>query len=129
MNLRINDIAKLISMGLILPIVLCMLAWRARHHVQNPNPPASFPQETPPPALEPVHQYYFISLEYAEQTQRMELEDYLVGVVLAEMPASFELEALKAQAVAARTYTIKRTMLGTRHGDGIICADHACCHA
>lgn len=34
------------------------------------------------------------------------LEDYIVGVVAAEMPASFELEALKAQAVAARTYAM-----------------------
>jgi len=34
----------------------------------------------------------------------IDLEDYVVGVVAAEMPASFEIEALKAQAVAARTY-------------------------
>ncbi|GAA0177733.1 stage II sporulation protein D [Clostridium sediminicola] len=34
------------------------------------------------------------------------LEDYVVGVVAAEMPASFEVEALKAQAVAARTYAV-----------------------
>ncbi len=36
------------------------------------------------------------------------MEEYLVGVVLAEMPASFNLEALKAQAVCARTYTLKK---------------------
>lgn len=36
------------------------------------------------------------------------LEDYIVGVVSAEMPASFEIEALKAQAVAARTYAINK---------------------
>ncbi|NLI91047.1 MAG: stage II sporulation protein D [Peptococcaceae bacterium] len=36
------------------------------------------------------------------------LEDYLVGVVAAEMPAEFEVEALKAQAVASRTYVLKR---------------------
>jgi stage II sporulation protein D len=36
------------------------------------------------------------------------LEEYLVGVVAAEMPANFPLEALKAQAVAARTYALKR---------------------
>ncbi len=36
------------------------------------------------------------------------LEQYLVGVVGAEMPAEFELEALKAQAVAARTLAIRR---------------------
>lgn len=34
------------------------------------------------------------------------LEDYIVGVVAGEMPAAYELEALKAQAVAARTYTL-----------------------
>lgn len=35
------------------------------------------------------------------------LEDYIKGVVAAEMPVSFEIEALKAQAVAARTYALK----------------------
>ncbi len=42
----------------------------------------------------------------------MELEDYLKCVVAAEMPATFEEEALKAQAVAARTFTMRR-MQGT----------------
>ena len=37
----------------------------------------------------------------------MDLEEYLVGVVAAEMPASFNSEALKAQSVVARTYTLK----------------------
>jgi stage II sporulation protein D len=37
----------------------------------------------------------------------MNLEEYIKGVVAAEMPAEFELEALKAQAVAARTYAVK----------------------
>lgn len=36
------------------------------------------------------------------------LEEYLVGVVAAEMPAAFPPEALKAQAVAARTYAVRR---------------------
>lgn len=36
----------------------------------------------------------------------LNLEDYIVGVVAAEMPASFEYEALKAQAIAARTYAM-----------------------
>ena len=42
-------------------------------------------------------------------TQSMSMEDYLVGVVAAEMPAAFEVEALKAQAVAARTYTMYKS--------------------
>lgn len=39
---------------------------------------------------------------------RLPLEEYLIGVVAAEMPAEFGEEALKAQAVAARTYAVKR---------------------
>lgn len=42
------------------------------------------------------------------QVIELGLEEYVVGVVAAEMPASFDLEALKAQAVAARTYAVKR---------------------
>ena len=129
MNLRINDIAKMISMGLILPITLCVLVWRARQHLHDPYPPSSLPQDTLPSTSEPAPKSYLISLEYAGQTQLIELEHYLVGVVLAEMPASFELEALKAQAVAARTYAIKHTMRSTRHDNHTICADHTCCQA
>ena len=43
---------------------------------------------------------------------QMELEEYLIGVVGGEMPASFNVEALKAQAVVARTYTLKRISEG-----------------
>jgi stage II sporulation protein D len=42
------------------------------------------------------------------EIKKMTLDDYLTGVVAAEMPAEFEPEALKAQAVAARTYALKR---------------------
>lgn len=41
-------------------------------------------------------------------TDEMELEEYLKGVVAAEMPAAFHIEALKAQAIAARTYALMR---------------------
>lgn len=40
------------------------------------------------------------------QTEELNLDDYLYGVVSSEMPANFEKEALKAQAIVARTYTI-----------------------
>ena len=50
-----------------------------------------------------------VKINYDGREQVMDIEQYLVGVVAAEMPANFELEALKAQAVAARTYTLKRT--------------------
>ena len=59
----------------------------------------------------------------------MELEEYILGVVLAEMPASFHTEALKAQAVAARTYALRRYVLGDRHTDKAVCTNPHCCQA
>lgn len=58
--------------------------------------------------------------------QQLPLEEYLVGVVLAEMPASFESEALKAQAVVARTYTGRR-MANGKHDSAAVCMDSGCC--
>ena len=55
------------------------------------------------------------------------LDAYLQRVLLGEMPVSFEKEALKAQAVAARTYTAK-AMAGGKHG-GKLCTDSTCCQA
>jgi len=43
-----------------------------------------------------------------ENYMKLDIDEYLKGVVAAEMPAKFEIEALKAQAVAARTYTLKK---------------------
>ena len=40
--------------------------------------------------------------------EKMNIEDYLVGVVSSEVPVTFEKEALKAQAVASRTYALKQ---------------------
>lgn len=63
--------------------------------------------------------------------EKMDIEDYLVGVVAGEMPASFQLEALKAQAVAARTYTyyIKDHGGCSSHDGADICTKSNCCQA
>lgn len=55
---------------------------------------------------------YYIKLNSGGSIQNIELEEYVVGVVAAEMPASFNAEALKAQAIAARTYAVKKTSQG-----------------
>lgn len=47
-----------------------------------------------------------------QKTESVPLEEYVAGVVAAEMPASFEKEALKAQAVAARTFILTETLKG-----------------
>lgn len=46
------------------------------------------------------------------QVINISLEDYVIGVVGSEMPALFDSEALKSQAVAARTYALKRNSMG-----------------
>lgn len=51
--------------------------------------------------------------------EKIELEEYLVGVVAAEMPASFNSEALKAQAVLARTYALKKISKGEKLTDTV----------
>lgn len=45
-----------------------------------------------------------------KKIMRLDLESYVVGVVMAEMPASFDIEALKAQAIAARTFAVYRML-------------------
>lgn len=47
----------------------------------------------------------------------MDLDEYLIGVVGAEMPASFNIEALKAQTIVARTYTLKTINSGKKLSD------------
>lgn len=57
------------------------------------------------------------------------MAEYLWSVVAAEMPAAFEEEALRAQAVCARTYTLWKGEKSGKHGDADVCTDSACCQA
>ena len=45
-----------------------------------------------------------------EQIKELNIEDYVIGVIAGEMPASFEMEALKAQAVASRSYAMYKIL-------------------
>lgn len=64
------------------------------------------------------------------KVEEMTMADYLWRVVAAEMPASFEPHALRAQAVCARTYSLWK-MGANAHKDqeADICADSGCCQA
>jgi stage II sporulation protein D len=67
-------------------------------------------------------------LHDTDRVIKLPLEEYLIGVVAAEMPAEFPAEALKAQAVAARTYAVKRLIGGgvanPLHQGADLCNDH-----
>ena len=73
---------------------------------------------------------YYVQVLCEDGTiQEMDMGEYLWGVVAAEMPAAFEPEALKAQAVAARTYTLWKSLHNSAHAGVDICMDFACCQA
>ena len=76
--------------------------------------------------------YQTIHLLHAKtgEVEEVNLDEYLCHVVSAEMPVTFEIEALKAQAVVARTYTIyKITEDSKKHENADICDDSTCCQA
>lgn len=64
-----------------------------------------------------------------EEVQELAMDEYLYGVVSAEMPADYEIEALKAQAIVARTYTEYKIFKGSKHENADICDDSTCCQA
>lgn len=64
-----------------------------------------------------------------ESVVMMDIDNYITAVVLAEMPADFDMEALKAQAVVARTYALKRYITGSKHPQRAVCTDSGCCQA
>ena len=77
-------------------------------------------------------EYNTIKLLHKDENkiEEIDLDEYLYGVVSAEMPASFEEEALKAQAVVARTYTIYKIVNNDgKHGEADICDDSTCCQS
>ena len=64
------------------------------------------------------------------EIEELAIDEYLYGVVSAEMPASYNIEALKAQAIVARTYTLYQIINGNgKHGEADICDDSTCCQA
>ena len=71
---------------------------------QTPDPALTSP--SPPSASAGSSSPRTLRVLLGEEVREMELEEYLRGVLAAEMPASFPEDALKAQAVAARTYAL-----------------------
>lgn len=119
MKLIWNNMLQSIIMGAILP---GMMFSTGVSTAQPAEPPIEEVQVESSPVYIPV-------LKSDGQICSMNLEDYIGRVVLGEMPASFETEALKAQAVAARTYTLRCVLEGDRHPDGAVCTDYRCCQA
>ena len=73
--------------------------------------------------------YKITVIDKAGNADTMELEEYITCVVLGEVSPQFHHEALKAQAIAARTYTLYCIDILGKHSSGAVCMDHNCCQA
>lgn len=90
----------------------------------------TLPAEPPPPVLQAPDMAApdIVRLLVGEELREIPMQSYLIGVLAGEMPASFESEALKAQAVAARTYTLYCAS-GGKHPNADVCSDPGHCQA
>ncbi len=126
MNSIWKQIGLAAVMGLLLPAMVLAFATRSRPETGETTaaPAPAVPSGTTAPSA--ASDLTVPVLGKDGTVTDMDLNTYLVGVVLAEMPADFEPEAHKAQAVVARTYAMKRRT-GSKHPGGAVCTDPACC--
>ena len=122
MKLFLKDVLAGILMGLILPGIMLNFAVLLLEQSETSVSAVSVGEQQ----IAPLPMEYRMPDDDGETSQ---MDAYLVGVVLAEMPAWFEAEALKAQAVVARTYALKAQVTGGKHGDGSVCTQSGCCQA
>lgn len=118
-----KDFVTAFILGLLLPFSLLGAAVSTGSNSAQESAP--LPAETE----ESAQIRYEMVLMRDGQISSQDLDGYLVGVVLAEMPAAFSSEALKAQAVAARTYVRRAWETGGKHGNQSVCTESTCCQA
>lgn len=107
---RFYIIAIALFWAIAVPVLTVRGCQANQNRSQEPNVSAEKKSNGESVSQELIPESFDISV-YDEATSSVftiSIEEYLVGVVAAEMPASYETEALKAQAIAARTYTAKK---------------------
>lgn len=117
---------KYAAAGLVLTVLLFGGAYLAA------GVPAAEPEPAAPETAAVHHDRdVTLTIQDGDTTEQMTLERYLTGVVRGEMPASFEMEALRAQAAAERSYVYYQLAAGRKdaHPDADFCTDHTCCSA
>lgn len=124
-----KDVGMAFVMGLVVPSVL--LAAAVSLTKEKPEIPIStepiLATERSQQAESETSQFNVQVLNEDGQVVQMPLNEYLTSVVLAEMPVSFEEEALKAQSVVARTYTMRASKGAAKHDNAAVCTDSTCC--
>ena len=121
--------------GLAVLVLPYVTAPRAEEAARRPKsrPEAAAQEETAPVPAEEVRADSGVTVRLldGEEAFDIALDEYLVGVVAAEMPADFEPEALRAQAVVARTYTLYKMTVSPSESHPVahVCTDPRCCKA
>lgn len=120
---------------LLLMVRTCAVMWMA----ESRPTPAPTDTPTPAPTRIDLYAYYnFVETQkipvYDHREDKlivMDFESYIIGVVGAEMPVAYETEALKAQAVAARTYALRKILRGgcATYPEAACCTNSKCCQA
>lgn len=112
-NTALTSVAALLGLFL-LPLAVAREPAEVPEYTELPRTEQTAPVQ---PAVKAVYDAdRTLRVLDGETVREMTLADYLVGVTAAEMPASFAEEALKAQAVAARTYTLYKLTAGRTTG-------------
>lgn len=125
----IKQIVQSLVLGMVIPGLMFSAAADLKVTTVAVEEEKPDPVQTEPTQISPeVVSTTIPVLKSNGEVVEMDLEDYICRVVLGEMPASFEVEALKAQAVAARTYTL-RSVGGSKHPEGSVCTGYQCCQA
>ena len=138
LNAILQDVLRSAILGLVLPAVLLGAVVTVSQDgeqesdvttapTQQTTAPTQQPTEPTAPPTQPTEPEPVATIWVILRGERVEmvLEEYVTGVVLAEMPAAFAEEALKAQAVASRTYALR--MCGDSYHAGAVCTDPGCC--
>lgn len=121
MKQKLIQVATAILLGLLLPGMVIRLSGPGINNEFTQTTPSTQPGEE-------IQESGIWVLTADGTTQWMLLEEYVVGVILAEMPTTYDHQALCAQATAARTYALKRQS-GEKHPKGAVCTDPGCCQA
>lgn len=114
---RMKGILFVVILGVVIPALVMGLANNIRQGLVNDNTDNS----------EEISGEKISVMRDDETVDQMEINNYLTGVVLCEMPAEFEFEALKAQAVVARTYALRRSSGASKHEGAAVCLQSNCC--
>ncbi|NLT58560.1 MAG: stage II sporulation protein D [Clostridiales bacterium] len=125
--------------GVVAFVLPLLLVEYQRHPVESgPEPPAVPVSQSEGKPLGQTGQTLMvpqndvaITVYFHEQgeTRTVLLEQHLLGVLAAEIPDSFHLEAVKAQAVAARSYLLSKSGTGLHEGGADLCTDYTHCKA